>query len=564
MHVVHNDQTIWEHCMRFHRPVLQLLLLTSLVPFCSRIGNVHACTNILVTKGASKDGSTMITYAADSHTLYGELYYRPAADYAEGAMVDVIDWDNGVFLGKIPQVRHTFSVVGNMNEHQVSIGETTYGGRAELVDTTGLIDYGSLMFFALQRARTAREAIHVMTSLAARYGYNSEGESFSVSDPNEVWILEMIGKGPGTKSALWVALRVPDGYICGHANQARIRTFPRSDTLTCLYAPDVVSVARAKGYFNGKDEEFSFSDVYAPVDFSGARFCEARVWSVFNRVTTGMDRYLDYARGHDLANRMPLWVKPDRKLSVHDVMELMRDYFQGTEFDLSKDLGAGPYGCPYRWRPLTWTVDSVTYLNERAIATQQTGFSFVAQARSWLPDHIGGIFWFGVDDIYHTVYTPMYCSITRVPPAFAEGNGSMMEFSDDAAFWVFNQVSNFSYTRFDTISVDIRARQAELENTYLTQTPAVDKAALELSKQSKDDAIRFLTEYSVARGQSTVQEWKKLYRQLFVTYMDGNIKTKMPGQMNPKVQQPGYSAAWYRRVAAATGDKLKVPPGGGH
>ncbi|MCC6396399.1 MAG: C69 family dipeptidase [Bacteroidetes bacterium] len=550
--------------MRLQRVLFMILSLWILTWWLDPLSVVHSCTNVLVTKGASKDGSTMITYAADSHTLYGELYFRPAADYPDGAMVDVIDWDSGNFLGRIRQVRHTYSVVGNMNEHQVSIGETTYGGRPELVDTTGLIDYGSLMYIALQRARTAREAIHVMTSLVAEYGYNSSGESFSISDPNEVWIMEMIGKGPGKKGAVWVARRIPDGFIAGHANHARITTFPRNDTLNCLYAPDVVTVARERGYFTGRDEEFSFSDAYAPLDFGAARFCEARVWSVFNRVAAGMDKYLSYARGQDLTNRMPLWIKPDRKLTVHDVMELMRDYFQGTEFDMSKDVGAGPYGCPYRWRPMTWKVDSTEYLNERAIATQQTGFSFVAQARSWLPDHIGGIFWFGVDDIYHTVYTPMYCSITRVPHGFAEGNGNMMEFSDDAAFWVFNQVSNLSYTRFDTISVDIRRKQAELEGKYLALTPAIDNAALTLTKQGKEQAIQFLTEYSVNQGQSTLREWKQLYRSLFVTYMDGNIKTKVPGQLNPKVYQPGYSQEWYRTVARETGEKLRVVGSGGH
>jgi len=550
--------------MRFHRVTCMILSLWLLTMWLDPLSRMHSCTNVLVTKGASKDGSTMITYAADSHTLYGELYFRPAADYPDGAMLDVFDWDSGNFLSRIRQARHTFSVVGNMNEHQVSIGETTYGGRPELVDTTGLIDYGSLMYIALQRARTAREAIHVMTSLVAEYGYSSSGESFSISDPNEVWIMEMIGKGPGNKGAVWVARRIPDGYISGHANHARITTFPRNDTLNCLYAPDVVSIARERGYFTGRDEEFSFSDAYAPLDFGAARFCEARVWAVFNRVAGGMDKYLSYARGQDLTNRMPLWIKPDSKLSVHDVMELMRDFFQGTEFDMSKDIGAGPYGCPYRWRPMTWKVDSTEYLNERAIATQQTGFSFVAQARSWLPDHIGGIFWFGVDDIYHTVYTPMYCSITRVPHGFAEGNGSMMEFSDDAAFWVFNQVSNLSYTRFDTISVDIRKKQAELEGKYLGVTPAIDNAALTLTKESKEQAIQFLTEYSVNQGQSTVREWKQLYRSLFVTYMDGNIKTKVPGQLNPKVYQPGYSREWYRTVAKETGDKLRVAGSAGH
>ncbi len=522
------------------------------------------CTNILVTRGASKDGSTMITYAADSHTLYGELYYMPAANYPSGALVDVIDWDSGIFLGKIPQAPHTFAVVGNMNEHQVSIGETTYGGRPELVDSLGIVDYGSLMYLALQRARSAREAIHMMTSLVAQHGYNSSGESFSISDPDEVWIMEMIGKGPGSRGAVWVARRVPDGFIAGHANQARITTFPLKDTLNCLYAIDVISFARDKGYFSGKDEEFSFSDTYAPLDFEAARFCEARVWSVFNRAAKGMENYLNYAKGIDLKNRMPLWIKPDEKLSVHDVMEMMRDYFQGTELDMSKDVGAGPFGCPYRWRPLTWTVDSVTYLNERAIATQQTGFSFVAQARSWLPDHIGGILWFGVDDIYHTVYTPMYCGIAAVPHAFSVGNGGMMEFSDDSAFWVFNQVSNLSYTRFNVISVDIRAKQAELEQKYLAMTPAIDKTALDISKRSREEAIRFLTEYSVGQGQATFDAWKGLYRALFVKYMDGNIKTRVPNQVNPKVSQPGYTAEWYRKVAADAGEKLKVVGSGGH
>jgi dipeptidase len=523
-----------------------------------------ACTNILVTRGASKDGSTMITYAADSHTLYGELYFRPAATYAAGTMMDIVDWDGGHFRGRIPQAAQTFGVVGNMNEYQVSIGETTFGGRPELEDSTGVIDYGSLMYIALQRSRSAREAIHVMATLVAQYGYGSSGESFSISDPREVWILEMIGKGPGKTGAVWVARRIPDGCISGHANHARITSFPMNDTLNCLYAPDVISVAREHGFFKGSDAEFSFSDIYAPLDFGAARFCEARVWAVFNRVAAGMDRYLDYARGTNLANRMPLWVKPDRKVDVHDVMELMRDFFQGTEFDMSKDAGAGAFGCPYRWRPLTWTVDSVGYLNERAIATQQTGFSFVAQGRSWLPDHIGGILWFGVDDIYHTVYAPMYCSITAVPHAFEVGNGSMMDFSDSSAFWVFNQVANLSYTRFDLISADIRAKQAELEQKYIALVPAIDKAALELTKTGKGAAVQFLTDFSVAQGQATFNAWKALYRALFVRYMDGNVKSRIAGQVNPKVLQPGYSVEWKSRVVQDAGSKLRVPAAKAH
>ncbi len=442
---------------------------------------VVACTNFLITKGASKDGSVMISYTADSHTLYGEIYHWPAQDYPEGTMMDIYEWDTGKFLGRIPQALHTFNVVGNMNEHQLAIGETTFGGREELVDTTAILDYGNLMFIALQRTKTAREAILLIAELVEKYGYYSEGESFSISDKNEVWIMEIIGKGPGNKGAVWVALRIPDGYICAHANQARITTFPLNDPENCLYAKDVISFARKKGYFNGKDEEFSFSDTYNPVDFSGARFCESRVWSIFNRVNKNMGKYLDYAMGKNLKNRMPLWIKPDKKISLYEAMELMRDHFEGTPMDMTKDVGAGPYNCPYRWRPLTWKTDKNdknSYLNERAISTQQTGFSFVAQSRSWLPDCIGGIIWFGVDDTYSSVYTPMYSSITRVPSNYAVGNGSMMVFSDSSAFWIFNQVSNFAYTRYNYMIPVIQARQQALESAYMKALIKPDRAAL--------------------------------------------------------------------------------------
>lgn len=522
-------------------------------------GPLQACTNILVTRGASRDGSTMISYAADSHTRYGQLYFLPAGDHAPGTMVDMFDYGNGAFLGRVKQVSHTFSVVGFTNEHQLSMGETTFGGRPELVDTTGVIDYGNLMFLTLQRARTAREAIRTIDALVSEYGYRSSGESFSIADPHEVWIMEIIGKGPGRKGAVWVAQRIPDGAISGHANHPRITTFPLRDTMNCYYARDVITLAREKGYFKGRDAEFSFSDTYAPLDFGAARFCEARVWSIFNRVHAGMDAYAGYAKGTDLSRRMPLWITPDRKLGVEDVMELMRDYYGGTDLDMTKDLGAGPFGCPYRWRPMTWSVDSVEYLNERAISTQQTGFSYVAQARAWLPAHIGGIVWFGVDDTWHTVYTPMYCSITETPPAFRVGNGSMMEWSDDAAFWIFNQVSNLSYTRFNAISPEVRKRQGELEQKYRTLVPAVDAAALELTKTDRARAVAYLTGFSTAAGQETFTEWKKLYRALFVKYMDGNIKTKVPGRQNPAVQQPGYSEDWKRAVARDAGQRLKVP-----
>lgn len=527
-------------------------------------GHAWACTNFLITKGASKDGSTMISYSADSHVLFGELYYYPAMDYPAGAWVDVKEWDTGKWLGKIPQVRHTYSVVGNMNEHQLAIGETTYGGRPELVDTLGVMDYGSLIYMTLQRAKTAREAIDVISRLMSDHGYYSSGESFSIADPQEVWIMEIIGKGPGNRGAVWVALRVPDGYVCGHANQARITTFPLNDPENCLYAPDVISFARSKGYFEGPDENFSFADAYAPLDFSAVRFCDARVWSGFRKVADGMDAYTDYATGHNLENRLPLWVKANRKLAVSDVMDMMRDYYQGTPLDMTQDIGAGPNKVIVRWRPMTWTVDGVTYLNERAISTQQTGFSFITQARSWLPDPVGGILWFGVDDTYSTVYTPMYCGMTAVPPAFAVGNGAMMKFEPDAAFWVFNQVSNLAYTRYNLMIPYIQEKQKMLESKYMGEISSVDAEAVSLYKKNPTKAVQYLTDYSVRSGENTVAVWKELYAFLFTRFMDGNVKTYIPGQQNPKLEQPGYDESWYRRVAEDAGDRLRVPEGGAH
>ena len=532
----------------------KIIIISTLMSFLFIKG--ISCTNFLITKGATTDGSTMITYVADSHVLYGELYFRPAGTYMKGDSMDVYEWDTGKLLTKIPQAGHTYQVVGNMNEHQVALGETTFTGRIELQDTLGKIDYGSLMYIALQRAKTAREAIKVMTDLAEEYGYYSEGESFSISDPNEVWIMEMIGKGPGNKGAVWVARRIPDGYICGHANQSRITTFPKNDPENCLYAPDVISFAREKGYFEGKDKDFSFADAYAPLDFGGARFCESRVWSGFKRVNSDMLQYEDYAMGLNLEHRMPLWIKPDRKLTVKDVMELMRDYFQGTPMDMTKDIGAGPYGSIVRWRPLTWELDGKTYFNERAISTQQTGFSFVAQSRNWLPDPIGGIFWFGVDDTYSTVYTPMYCGIKRVPSNFAVGNGSMMEFSDSAAFWIFNQVSNFAYTRYKDMIPYIREKQDKLEKQYIEQVAVTDEKAQKLYSENKDEALDYLTNFSVAAGKNTFKEWQQLYRFLFTRYMDGNVKTPVPGELNPELEQPGYGESWYRRIVNETGDKF--------
>ena len=530
---------------------------------------VKACTSYLITKGATVDGSTIITYAADSHTLYGELYYYPASDHPEGALLDVYEWDTGKFLGRIPQVRHTFNVVGNMNEYQVTISETTFGGRKELQNQPGAImDYGSLIYIALQRSKTAREAIKIMTELVDKYGYYSGGESFSIADPNEVWYMEMIGKGEGEKGAVWVALRVPDGYVSAHANQARITTFPyqkvnkwNDPNATCFNSPDVIEFAKKKGWFKGKDKNFSFSDIYAPVDFGGARFCEARVWSMFRKIADGMDKYKDYAMGFNLKNRMPLWVKPNKKLSVKDVIELMRDHFEGTEMDMTKDVGAGAFKCPYRWRPLVWELDGKKYFNERAVSTQQTGFAFVAQMRSWLPREIGGIIWFGVDDTYSTVFTPIYSSINKVPYTYAVGNGDIMTWSDDAAFWVFNQVSNFAYLRYNYIIPEIRKEQQKLEDKFLKYVSAIDEGALKLYKKDKEAAISFLTKFSTENADNLVYHWKKFYQYLFMKYMDGNIKEK--GQhkenykfVNPKLEQPGYGEDWYRRIVKETGDKF--------
>jgi len=528
-----------------------------------------ACTNFLISKGASKDGSVMITYAADSHELYGELCYIPAADHLTYEMRDVYEWDTGKYLGQIPEIPHTYAVIGNMNEHQVAIGETTYGGRRELRDKKAIIDYGSLMYIALQRSKTAREAIKVMAELVEKYGYYSSGESFSISDPNEAWIMEMISKGPDNKGAVWVARKVPDGYICAHANQARIQTFPLADgktsitskeldkifnkKVTTVYASDVISFARDMGYFKGEDKDFSFAKTYAPPTFGALRFCEARVYAFFHRAAPSLNLPTDYASGDVNAEPLPLWIKPDKKLSVRDVMEFMRDHFEGTPFDMTKDIGAGPYVCPYRWRPLTWEVDSVKYFNERAISTQQTGFSFVAQSRSFLPDAIGGVFWFGVDDTYSTVYIPIYCSINQVPKPYAVGTGNFDEFSWDSAFWVFNFVSNYAYSRYSDMIKDIQIVQRKLEGKFLAMQPQIDQAALALYKESPQLAVSYLTNYSVKTGEETVARWKKLGEYLIYKYLDGNVKDE-----HGHVTHPGYPKAWYRTIVKETGDKFKM------
>ncbi len=576
------------------------LLLTSLILTSLTTVTSLACTNYLVTKSASADGSTMISYAADSHVLYGELYYWSAQTWKPGSMLDIYDWDGGKYLGKIKQVAETYNVVGNTNEYMVAIGETTYGGRSELKDPNGIIDYGSLIYLALQRSKSAREAIKTMVELVAEYGYASSGESFSIADPNEVWILELIGKGEGNKGAVWVARMIPDGYVSAHANQARITTFPQKGktaisskklskifdkNVTTVYAQDVISFAREKGYFTGKDADFSFSDTYAPVDFGGARFCEIRVWSMFNEVSSDMAKYWDYVtgkiqHGEKLAsgnpnkdkyatNRMPLWIKPNRKISNLDMFHFMRNHLEGTELDMSKDVGAGPFGNPYRWRPLTWKVDGKTYCNERATATQQTGFSFVAQLRGYLPRQIGAINWFGVDDAGSTVYMPMYSSITKIPHSLEVGNGDIMTWSDDAAFWVFNQVTNFAYTRYNLIHPEVEKKQAKYEKGFTEQVKKVDAKAQELLKESPKKAIEYLTKYSNKTADNLTREWNNFYKYLFVKYMDGNVKTKQEvpegyKYISPKMEQPGYGEDFYKRVVKETKDQFLMPDGGGH
>ncbi len=561
--------------------------------FFALFSTTWACTNFIVTKGASTDGSTMITYSADSHQLFGELVYLPARDYPEGALREIYEWDTGKFLGFIKQPRHTYSVVGNMNEHQVAIGETTFGGREELFDSTAIMDYGSLIYVTLQRSKTAREAIRVIGSLVAEYGYYSSGESFSISDANECWIFEIVSKGnpyvdktnpkkpvrKHDKGAVWVALRIPDGMISGHANHSRIDKIFLNDTMNCYYAKDVVSFAKSKGWYEGKDEDFSFCDAYAPthdksgklIDYGAIRFCDARTWMGFRRVNSQMDQYLPYILEGNKAKRFPLWIKPDRKLSVQDVMQLMRDHYENSPLDMTQDVGGGPYNCPYRWRPMTWNMvegkDTVEYFHERATSTQQTGWSFVSQSRSNLPNMIGGIFWFGMDDTYSTVYTPMYCGITNVPKSFAHGNGSMTEFSWNSAFWVFNMVANWAYSRYSEMIVDIQKVQKELEDGFVKEMPSIEKKALELYQKNPKEASEFLTEYSVQQGCKVTKRWKELFEYLMVKYMDGNVKPEKKGKFTDNASEkpqavspahPRYPDSWYKVIIKETGNRYKM------
>lgn len=539
-----------------------------------------ACTNFLVTKGASVDGSNFITYAADSHIRYGELYYTPAADWAEGDMRTIYDRGTNAIRGYVPQPAHTYQVVGYINEHQVAMGETTFGGREELIDPNGLIDYGSLMFMALERSKSAREAIKVIGDLVEEYGYGSDGESFSISDKDEVWYMEIIGKGE-EKGAVWVAIRIPDGYVSGHANAARIQTFPLRDgkisitdkdwkklyksDVEVIYKHDIIKFARKKGYFDGKDKDFDFSAAYAPVDFSAARICDLRVWAMFNEVCDDMDQYWDYVTGKDLTHgRMPLYVKPNRNISLTDMMSFMRNHYQGTELDKTLDAGAGPFGSPYRCNPLYWEYNGVKYFNERSTETVQTGFSFIAQSRNWLPDQVGGIIWFGVDDTGSTVYTPFYCSISEVPIEFRVGNGDMLTYSDNAAFWVFNRLAHFKYLFYNRVIGDIQKVQNELETSYQEQVKEIDSQAVDMINNGGEmEAIAFLTDFAVKSAANTVYRWKQLDNYLLVKYLDSNVKQEENGEFKrnghgypAKPKQPGYPDSWKKRVIEDTGDKF--------
>ncbi len=535
-----------------------------LLAFQISIPLIFSCTNFLIGKKASTDGSTMISYSADSYNLYGELYHWPAKQYSPGEMLKVYEWDTGKYLGEIPQVLQTYNVIGNMNEHQLAIGETTFTGRTELSDPSGIMDYGSLIYITLQRAKTAREAITVMTDLVNEHGYYSTGESFSIADPNEVWIMELIGKGAENKGAVWVAVRIPDDCVSAHANHARIQQFPLDDPENCIYSPDVITFAREKGYFTGEDKDFSFAQTYAPIDFGALRFCEARVWSFFNHVNKDMAQYVTYAKG-ETTDPMPLYIKPDKQLSMRDVQNFMRDHYEGTELDWSNEFGAGPFNSPYRWSPLTFTVDSVEYCNERPISTQQTGFSFVSQSRAWLPNEIGGVLWFGVDDAAQSVYYPVYVGNTTVPESMKVGNGDLLNFTWDSSFWIHNWVSNMVYSRYSDKIVHVNELQDKLESSFEKQQPEIEKQALALYKESKPEAIKFLNNYTNTSVEQGLSEWKKLGEYLMVKYIDGVVKKEINGDFlrnehgePASPDRPGYPNEHYRKVIEETGDKYKV------
>ena len=555
-----------------------------------------ACTNIIVTRGASADNSNMVSYAADSHVLYGELYFHPAALWKAGSELNVVDWDSYRPLGVIPQVPRTYKTVGNMNEYQLIIGETTWGGRRGLRDPKGVMDYGSLIYITLQRAKTAREAIRIIVELANEYGYASSGESFSIADKDEAWVMDLVGKGPDNKGINYVAIRIPDGYICSHANQARIQTFPQNDPENCVYAPGMIEFARQNGWFSGEDKDFDFSAAFNPIDFGGVRGCDARAWSAFNILTGGeftyekdgkmvtepASAYHDYILGKDLSRRLPLFVKPSKKITVKDVADAMRDHYEGTPLDMTTDIGAGGNALPYRWRPMGFSKDGWNYVNERAIATQQTGFWFVAQARHDLPDVVGGIIWFGTDDAATSYLTPIYSNTDEVPECFRVGNGNMLEYSATSSFWINNRVANDCYKAYNMMAPTVRAAIDKFENEQMfTNVAEMDAKALAaynsiLPKAEKKglDAKdwfapvkKMLTEYSVGTAQRQFEDWVALEELITVKFIDGNVKAQNEdGSFKHSpfnagtpagITNPGYTEKWKEAVVKDHGDVIR-------
>ena len=563
--------------MRKILPIFALLMLVSRF-------DADACTNVIITPGASKDGSSIVSYAADSQQLYGELYFTPAARFGAGSSLQIREWDTQRPLGAIAQVSRTCQTVGNMNQYQLIIAETTWGGRSELLpekDAVG-IDYGSLIYVTLQRAKTAREAIGIIVSLANEYGYVSEGETFSIADTKEVWVMDIVGKGPDSKGIVWVARRIPDGYICAHANQARITRFPLNDAENCLYAPDVISFAREKGWFEGRDEDFSFRDAFNPLDFSGARACDARAWSAFNILGDGTFTYMedgrevsrpasdwvDYAMGYDLKGEMPLFIKPSRKIGAKDVADVMRDHYEGTPMDMTTDIGAGGNALPYRWRPMNFEWEGKTYINERAIATQQTGFWFVAQSRGYLPDEVGALIWFGCDDAATSYLTPIYVNTKSVPECLRVGNGDMLHYSATSQFWMCNRVANACYKMYDQMAPVVRTAIDDFENYQMdVAVPQMDAVLSDLMSAGRvGKALKKMTDYSVNTAMTQFEKWTRLEELLLVKFIDGNVKaqnedgsfvhSEYSEGIPDGISQPGYTDKWKEAVARDNGNTL--------
>ena len=539
------------------------------VAMLGSVSEAEACSNFIVGKKASVDGSVMCSYSADDYGMFQYLCHYPAAKHAKGEMRKIFDWDSNKYYGEIPEAAETYNVIGNINEWQVTIGETTYGGREEMVDSTGIMDYGSLIYVALQRSKTAREAIKVMTTLANTYGYNSGGETFTICDPNEAWIMEMMGKGAGSKGAVWVALRIPDDAICAHANQSRIGKFNMKDKKNVMYAKDVVSFARSKGWFKGKDADFSWKMAYAKPDFSGRRFCDARAWAMLNHFYD-MSPYLDWALGKNPdAQDMPLWVVPNKKVSVKDVEDVMRDHYEGTPLSVAdgSDIGGGIWEMPYRPTPLMYKVDGKQYFNERPVSTQQSGFVFVSQMRSWLPREIGGVFWFANDDANMAAFTPVYCSMTERPECYNTPGADALHFSKKNAYWVCNMTSNMVYPRYSLMFPTLKEVRDSLDNSYFAAQAGVEKKAQELYAQNPQAAVKYLNGYSVEKAQQMLARWNQLFEFMVVKYNDMIIKPtdkngtfkKTPYGLGATPVRPGYPEKFAKQLVKQSGDKFLVP-----